>query len=48
MVNALEMKATLSEEKVPAPAPLFLKYPRLEDSAVPEVDELGVEPTLFQ
>lgn len=48
VVNALEIKATLSEEKVPAPTPLFRKYPRLEDSAVPEVDDLGVEPKLFQ
>jgi hypothetical protein len=48
VVNALEIKATLSEEKVSAPAPLFRKYPRLEDSAVPEVDEVGVEPTLFE
>jgi uncharacterized protein YecE (DUF72 family) len=37
VVNALEIKATLSEEKVSAPAPLFQRYPRLEDSAVAEV-----------
>ena len=47
VVNALEIKATLSEEKVPAPAPLFEKYPQLEDSAVPEVNAGGAEPMLF-
>jgi len=36
VVNALEIKATLSEEKVSAPALLFKKYPQLEDSAVAE------------
>jgi uncharacterized protein YecE (DUF72 family) len=46
VVNALEIKATLSEEKVPAPAPLFKKYERLVDSAMPE-DE-GSEPLLFE
>ena len=45
VVNALEIKATLSEEKVPAPAPLFQKYPALRDSAMPE-DEAS-EPRLF-
>jgi len=47
VVNALEIKATLSEEKVSAPAPLFQKYPQLEGTAVPEVDAGGAEPMLF-
>jgi uncharacterized protein YecE (DUF72 family) len=47
VVNALEIKATLSEEKVSAPAPLFQKYPQLEDSAVTDVDAGGAEPMLF-
>ena len=47
VVNALEIKATLNEERVPGPAPLFQKYPQLEDSAVPEVDSGGAEPMLF-
>jgi uncharacterized protein YecE (DUF72 family) len=46
VVNALEIKATLTEEKVPAPAPLFEKYRRLADAAVPEEDQ-GGEPLLF-
>ncbi len=36
VVNALEIKSTLEEHRVPAPLPLFQKYPRLEDSATPE------------
>lgn len=36
VVNALEIKATLNEERVVGPAPLFQKYPRLGDSAIPE------------
>ena len=47
VVNALEIKATLTEEKCPAPAPLFQKYPRLADSAVPEGDQ-SIEPMLFK
>ncbi len=47
VVNALEIKATLSEEKVSAPAPLFQKYPQLEDSALAEVSADGAEPMLF-
>lgn len=46
VVNALEIKATLSEEKVIAPAPLFQKYPALAESAIPEV-EASEEPRLF-
>jgi uncharacterized protein YecE (DUF72 family) len=36
VVNALEIKAALTEEPVPAPEPLFEFYPRLADSATPE------------
>ena len=45
VVNALEIKATLTEEKVPAPAPLFEKYPQLNDSALAESE--ASEPRLF-
>ncbi|MGH9871426.1 MAG: DUF72 domain-containing protein [Pyrinomonadaceae bacterium] len=45
VVNALEIKATLSEERVPGPAPLFEKYPALIDSAVPEA--AAAEPKLW-
>ena len=44
IVNALEIKAALEEERVPAPEPLFEVYPRLSDSAIPETDD---EPLLF-
>ncbi|HKP48160.1 MAG TPA: DUF72 domain-containing protein [Pyrinomonadaceae bacterium] len=44
VVNALEIKSTLAEEPVAAPAPLFQKYPRLSDSARSESDD---EPLLF-
>lgn len=47
VVNALEMKAELTEQRVPAPAPLFQKYPALEESAVPEVEAIEAEPRLF-
>lgn len=47
VVNALEIKATLTEKQVPAPAPLFQKYPALMGSATPEADEPEGEPTLF-
>jgi len=47
VVNALEIKATLQEERVVAPAPLFDKYPQLEESAVPEVESTEDEPKLF-
>ena len=46
VVNALEIKATLSEERVAGPAPLFQKYPALLDSAIPEGGD--VEPRLFE
>jgi uncharacterized protein YecE (DUF72 family) len=45
VVNALEIKATLTEDRVPGPAPLFRKYPRLIESAVPETADS--EPKLF-
>jgi len=47
VVNALEIKATLAEKLVPAPAPLFQEYPNLRDSAVPELEVNEVEPRLF-
>ena len=47
VVNALELKATLKEERVPAPAPLLDKYPALADSAVPEAETIDAEPRLF-
>ena len=45
VVNALEIKAALEEEQVPAPEPLFQVYPRLADSAKPE--EGGGSKSLF-
>ncbi len=48
VVNALEMKAILTEDKVDAPAPLFQKYPKLSNSATPEVPEADAEPRLFE
>ena len=39
VVNALEIKATLNEERVVGPAPLFPKYPELIDSAMPEAED---------
>ena len=36
VVNALEIKSVIEERPVPAPGPLFEKYPRLQDSATPE------------
>lgn len=39
VVNALEIKSTLKEDRVTAPAPLFEKYPALAASAMPERDE---------
>ncbi len=47
VVNALEIKATLTERPVTAPAPLFQKYPALADSAIPEREKIAAEPTLF-
>ena len=36
VVNAVEIKAALAEEPVPAPEPLFKVYPRLAESATPQ------------
>jgi uncharacterized protein YecE (DUF72 family) len=47
VVNALEIKATLTEQRVVGPAPLFQKYPALMDSAVPEREISEAEPRLF-
>ncbi|HEY8184751.1 MAG TPA: DUF72 domain-containing protein [Pyrinomonadaceae bacterium] len=47
VVNALEIKSTLTEERVPGPAPLFEKYPELIESATPESEVSESEPTLF-
>src|SRR4030095_456589 len=49
VVNALEIKSIISEEKVPAPAPLFQKYSQLEAVALRETaeEETG-EPRLFK
>lgn len=45
VVNALEIKSTLKERRVVAPAPLFEKYPALIESATPDTD--SGEPKLF-
>jgi uncharacterized protein YecE (DUF72 family) len=45
IVNALEIKASLEEERVPAPEPLFKIYPRLSESATP--DEAAEDRLLF-
>ncbi len=48
VVNALEIMASVDERKVEAPLPLFEKYPRLRDSAVPAAPtEQSDDPTLF-
>ncbi|MEP6568517.1 MAG: DUF72 domain-containing protein [Acidobacteriota bacterium] len=47
VVNALEIKATLNEGRVVAPAPLFQKYPELLESATPEAGAVAEEPRLF-
>ncbi len=39
VVNAVEIKAALEEERVPAPEPLFKVYPRLSESAVPNEEK---------
>jgi uncharacterized protein YecE (DUF72 family) len=52
VVNALEIKSILTEQRVPAPEPLFSRYPRLLESALPESDAgektKGQTPRLFQ
>ncbi len=40
VVNALEIKSTLEEQRVVAPAPLFRVYSRLVESAIPESETL--------
>lgn len=47
VVNALEIKATLTEQRVVAPAPLLKQYPRLVESAAPESEIFEAEPRLF-
>ncbi len=42
VVNALEIKAALTEERVPAPEPLFQHYKRLEESATHERGPLSL------
>ena len=49
VVNALEIKSILDGNKVPAPAPLFEKYPHLNEVAVPkETSDETRDPTLFK
>jgi uncharacterized protein YecE (DUF72 family) len=45
IVNAVEIKAAVKEERVPAPEPLFKVYERLKESAVPDKAE---EKLLFE
>jgi uncharacterized protein YecE (DUF72 family) len=47
VVNALEIKSTLAEERIPAPATLLQKYPALIESASPEGEVSEGEPMLF-
>lgn len=47
VVNALEIKSILNGNKIPAPGPLFEKYPELETAAFPETISTQ-EPTLFK
>jgi uncharacterized protein YecE (DUF72 family) len=48
VVNALEIKSILDGNKVPAPRPLFEKYPQLEAVATAEKAISGpIEPSLF-
>jgi uncharacterized protein YecE (DUF72 family) len=48
VVNALELKSTLTEQRVVAPAPLFQRYPELINSALPEAEFSEAEPRLFR
>ena len=48
VVNALEIKATVTEQRGVAPAPLFDQYPNLIESAKPEVEVSEEEPRLFE
>lgn len=48
VVNALEIKSVIEERPVPAPSPLFNKYPRLKDSATPDEETSDVSnPKMF-
>lgn len=47
VVNALEIKSILDGNKVPAPLPLFEKYPNLAEVAAPETPSTTKEPELF-
>jgi uncharacterized protein YecE (DUF72 family) len=47
VVNALELKSALTEQRVMAPATLFQEYPELVDSAMPEAEFSEAEPRLF-
>jgi uncharacterized protein YecE (DUF72 family) len=48
VVNAVEIKAALEEERVPAPEPLFKHYPRLSESAITQENtEADDSPLLF-
>lgn len=48
VVNAIEIKAALTEKPVPAPEPLFHHYPRLEESATPPPTDEDGRPSLFK
>jgi uncharacterized protein YecE (DUF72 family) len=47
VVNALEIKAAISERRVSAPVPLLTHYQRLAESAMPERKASDGKPTLF-
>ena len=47
VVNALEIKASVEERKVPAPEPLFAAYSRLSESAVRETERAKGDRSLF-
>ena len=48
VVNALEIKSTLEERKVEAPAPLFAGYPQLSESAEAEAGKPRSASNLFE
>jgi uncharacterized protein YecE (DUF72 family) len=47
VVNAIELKAILEAQPVPAPPPLVLEYPRLAESVVSDESPDSREPNLF-
>jgi len=47
IVNAIELKSTFAEKRVPAPTPLFAHYPQLAESAKPEPDGEQGDERLF-